>query len=351
VDLAFLVAGVASPDRAAKLVNIANLFHVPLLCVGREASGELTLASLRGRRVAVGAPGSGLEAVLAPMLAANDVADGNTRMQHLAPSDAVRALANGDVDAIFLPDGLSSRQLDEALAVPGARLMSFPRAAAYARRQAHFVHLTLPQGTVDLARNVPDRDLSLIGSTMMIAARSTAHPTVVDLVVDAARELHGGQTIFDRRGEFPNMVQIDAVPVSEQAIQYAREGPSLLRRYLPLWVADSLQRAIILAIPLVAVAFPLLRVLPGLLDLLSRRHLYRGYAGLRRIERSLKSLPPGAPVGALLRELDRIEESIAGVRESVMKAGELYTFRVHLQVVRDSVRARAAVGAVEAARS
>jgi hypothetical protein len=175
----------------------------------------------------------------------------------------------------------------------------------------------------------------------MLAARADLHPTVVDLFVDAARTLHSGRDLFAMRGEFPNLNVVDNVPVSSQAMLYAREGPSLLRRYLPLWAADALQRVIVLAIPLLAVVVPLVRYLPALMDLVGRRHMLLGYAGLRRIDRTLRARRPEEPVNDLLHDLERIEESIAGIKESVLKAGDLYTFRVHLRVVREAVVARA----------
>jgi hypothetical protein len=65
-----------------------------------------------------------------------------------------------------------------------------------------------------------------------------------------------------------------------------------------------------------------------------------GYARLRRVERALRAREPDAPVDDLLRELDRIEELVSGEKESVVKAGELYTFRAHVGMVRESVLAR-----------
>ena len=215
--------------------------------------------------------------------------------------------------------------------------MNFPRADAYARHFTHVVSLRLPAGTLDLERNIPDRELALIGTTVMLAARADLHPTAVDLLYDVARQLHSGQGLFERRGEFPHLHAVDQVPVSQQAVLYARTGPSLLRRYLPLWVADTIQRAIVLAIPLLAVMVPLVRMLPAILDVIGRRRLFLGYARLRRVERKLRS--GTAPAEGLLRELDRIEEDVTGLEESVFKAGELYTFRVHLRVVREAVRA------------
>jgi hypothetical protein len=54
----------------------------------------------------------------------------------------------------------------------------------------------------------------------------------------------------------------------------------------------------------------------------------------------MRARQPEAAADDLLRELDRIEESVTGVKESVIKAGELYTFRVHVRVVREAVLAR-----------
>ena len=46
------------------------------------------------------------------------------------------------------------------------------------------------------------------------------------------------QERFEKRGEFPHLHAVDGIAVSEQALEYVREGPSFLRRYLPLWAAD-----------------------------------------------------------------------------------------------------------------
>ena len=339
--IGFILAGTATKEQAERLVNVSNLAYVPLLCLARSTAGDVTLASLKGQRIAVGAPGTGLNAWMLPLLRLNGVTSENTRLLELASEESVRALEAGEVDAIFLGEGAQSPSVARAVELPGVRLMSFPRAHAYARRFTNIIPLQLPAGTLDFARNIPDRELSLIGTSVLLAARDDVHPTVVDLFVDAARTLHSGQGIFEKRGEFPNLHVVDNLPISEQAELYAREGPSLLRRYLPLWAADAAQRVIILAVPLLAVILPLIRYLPSLLDLVGQRHLLLGYAGLRRIDRAARARSADAPVDDLLHDLERIEESVAGIKESVFKAGDLYTFRVHLRLVRENVLSHA----------
>lgn len=337
--LGFVMAGMATPEQAQKLVNLSNLAHVPLWCLARLPSGEVMIAGLRGQRLAIGASGSGLNAWLLPLLQVNGITSANTNLLEMTPDESVRALSAGQVDAVFLAEP-HGPVLREALSLPGVRLMGFPRAEAYARLFLNIVPLHLPAGTLDLAHDVPKRDLALIGTSIMLSARADVHPTVVDLFVDAARALQSGKDIFARQGEFPNLNVVDSIPVSQQAIVYAREGPTLLRRYLPLWAADALQRMIILAVPLLAVVLPLVRYVPTLFNLLERRHLLLGYAGLRRIDRTARARRPDEPMDDLVNDLRHIEESVAGVRESVFKASELYTFRVHAKLVRDAVLGR-----------
>jgi len=341
VDAAFLAAGTVPAERAQGIVNVSNLLYAPLWGLTRGAADVTSVAELRGRRIAVGAPGSGLDVALAPLLAANGISADNTTLLRLTGDEAMRALAEGKVDAVFHGEGPLSRQFQETLLLPEVRLMNFRRADAYTRRFAHIVRLDLPEGTLDLARNIPDRDVELIGTTAMIAARADLHPTVIGLLVEGAREIHGGKGIFEKRGEFPHLAPVDDVPVSAAAVQYAREGPSFLRRYLPLWLADWLQRAFTLAIPLVAVVLPLMKVLPAAIQFMTRRLLYTGYADLRRVEHRLHTRDPAAPVDDLVQELNRIEDWLAGMRKSIFRASELYTLRVHLRVVREAVLARA----------
>ncbi len=89
--------------------------------------------------------------------------------------------------------------------------------------------------------------------------------------------------------------------------------------------------------PLLAVAIPLARFLPALLDLVGRRRMFLGYARPAARRARPACARAGRAADDLLRELDRIEESVSGEKESVVKAGELYTFRAHVRMVRESV--------------
>jgi TRAP-type uncharacterized transport system substrate-binding protein len=340
VDAAIVVAGTASSATARGVVNLSNLFYAPLWCLYRGPQEITRLTEFRGKRVAVGAPGSGIATAIAPLLAANGISAESTTLLRVSTLEALRALTAGEVDALITGEGPSLPEFRDALLVAGIRLMDFHRADAYSRRFPHITRLDLPAGTLDMVRNIPDHNVALIGTTAMIAGREDLHPTVIDLFVDAAREIHGGQGYFEKRGEFPNTIQVDEVPVSPQAMHYARSGPSFLRRYLPLWLADFLQRIVTLGIPVAVVVFPLVQWLPAASAGMSRRHIYRWYADLRLVERRIEDRESAPPLEELFRELDRIDDEAARLRGSILHAKDIYDLRAHVQVVRDAVLAR-----------
>jgi TRAP-type uncharacterized transport system substrate-binding protein len=339
VDAGFLVAGMAGEPDARGLVNLANVAYAPLWVLYRNGDEVTDLIGFHGRRIAVGEPGSGVATVVGPFLAANGITASTSRLVALPFDEALSALLNGEVDVAFLGEGPQHPAFVDALARPDIRLMDFARADAYARRLTWLRALRLPAATLDFERNLPPRDVRLIGSTVMIAARDTLHPTIVDLLVDAAREVHGGNGFFEARGEFPDLHAVDAIPMSEQAVRYAQSGPSMLRRYLPLWLADFLQRIFMLSLPVLLIALPALRWIPSGVGALISNRIKEEYASLRVIERQIAA-DEGDPA-VLQAELERVESRAASMRVPATFVPQLFQLRTHIRLVKQLLADRA----------
>lgn len=338
-DAGFLVAGATGAADARGLENIGNVAYAPLWVLYRGERDLRDLVDLKGRRIATGAPGSGLAAVIAPVLAANGIDARSSRLVELPFDEALAALVRGEVDVAFLGEGPQHAEFMDALARPDIRLMDFARADAYARRFTWIRPLRLPAGTLDFERNLPSREHQLIGSTVMIGARESLHPTIVDLLVDAAREVHGGNGFFEARGEFPDMHCADHLPMSEQAVRYAGSGPNVLRRYLPLWLADFVQRLFTLALPFLLIALPALRWIPAGIGAWFGKRIEAQYASLRLIEAQIAS--GSGDREALRVDLDRAEARAAAMRVPAKYAPHLFQLRAHVRFVRQRLADRA----------
>ena len=92
-------------------------------------------------------------------------------------------------------------------------------------------------------------------------------------------ETHSGQEIFQRSGEFPNGTDAE-YPVAATAVDYYKNGPSYLRRHLPLWLSVHVQRAIAVLVAGVAIGLPLFHYLPLLYKWNMRRRLLYWYGQL-----------------------------------------------------------------------
>jgi hypothetical protein len=219
--------------------------------------------------------------------------------------------------------------------------MNLMHADAYPRRLPFLTKLTLPYGTIDLATNTPDQDVVMIGTKAMLVARDDLHPALINLLIDAAREIHGRQGYFETAGEFPGTAQVDDIAVSPYADQHRRFGPRFLYRYLPFWLATYAERALILIIPLVVILVPLMNLLPQLVRWRIRSRIYRWYGELALLERDVATRQGTLPIEKWLKDLDRIDEAVEHIHPPTSFASEAYTLREHVGLVRRAILAKA----------
>jgi len=346
VDVAFMQGGIASLPEADDVVMLASLYYEPLWIFYRDSATLSQINQLQGKRIAVGVPGSGTHALVSKVLEVNGltVADGvgrgNTDILLLGGNEALDALRTGKIDAAFFVGGAQAPLIQSALGDPAIKLMSLTRADAYPRRFPFISKLTLPAGTIDFAHNVPSEEVQLIATKAMLVARDGLHPALINLLIDAARDIHGSQGYFEAPGEFPGTAQVD-IRVSEYADQHKRFGPSFLYRYLPFWLAAIVERTIIVLVPLLVVLVPALNYLPQFLRWRVRSRIYRWYGELALMERDVATRTGTLPIKQWLGDLDRIEQAVEEIRTPTKFASEAYTLREHIALVRRTVLAKA----------
>lgn len=342
VDVAFMHGGVVRPAERGNLVMLAALYYEPLWIFYRGPETLTQLDELRYKRLAIGSPGSGARAFSEPLLAANAIDTFNTKLLPLVNLDALRALQSGQVDAAFLIGPVQTPAVWQALHDANLKLMSLERAEAYPRRFPYIKSLRLPPGTIDFALHIPEQEVKLLGTKAMLVARDGLPPAIIQLLLEAARELHGEQGYFEADDEFPNTGPVD-LPLSADANRHLRFGPSLLHRYLPFFLATYVERLIILLVPLLVVVVPLINFLPQLLRWRVRLRIYRWYGELNLLERDVGARTGTLPIEQWLADLDRIDQAAARIRTPVSFASEAYTLREHIGLVRRAVMAKAQI--------
>ncbi|MFO1398831.1 MAG: TAXI family TRAP transporter solute-binding subunit [Burkholderiales bacterium] len=341
VDLAFVQGGLAHTVDAERLEMLAALYYEALWIFARPDAAFSRLNELKGQRIAVGSKGSGTQAFVLPLLKANGLDAADATFIEVGGENALDLVRDGRADVALLVGGGAMTSVQHALHDPRVRLMTLQRAPAYARRFPYITRLTLPAGTIDLAKDIPAADVELIGTKAMLVARTSLHPALVNLLLEAVRDEHDDQGHFEAAGEFPNVTQVD-IPVSPDAQRHHRLGQSFLYRTLPFWVATFVERAVIVIVPLLVVLVPLVNFFPQIVRWRVRSRVFRWYGELALLEREVARHEGPAPLEDWLARLDRIERAVANVRLPASFASEAYTLREHVELVRHAIVARAA---------
>ena len=341
VDIAFVQGGLAAFPEANSLVMIASLYYEPLWVFVRRGEQIDALAALAGKRISMGMPGSGTNALATPLLAASGVTAANSRLLRVPTDRSQVELKSDGVDAALMVGGVRSPTIRAALTDPALELVSLAQADAYPQRYSFLTRRTLHAGAVEFAPLTPPRDIALISTEAMLAARDDVHPAVVNLLLELTRDEHDDQGYFEAPNEFPNVEQVD-LRVSPDAIRHRRFGPSLLYRYLPFWVATFVERFVIIVVPLLVVMVPLIKFLPQVMRWRVRSRIYRWYGELTLLERDVRLRESKLPVDRWLSDLERIERGVERITTPASFASEAYTLREHIDLVRRAVLAKVA---------
>lgn len=338
IDIGLVQSGVAGDTDPTALMSLGSVFYEPLLIFYRSARPIERLSELHGKRIGIGADGSGARYLALALLKANEIEPGGT--SELLPIEgeaAKQALLSGSADAIFVAgDSASPATIRALLHESGVRVFDFAQADGYVRRFPYLSKLEVPAGAFDLGENLPPSASHLLAPTVELLARPDLHPALSDLLIEAAIKVHGRAALLQDAGQFPAPIAHDFA-LSADAARYYKSGKTFTYRYLPFWLASLLNRTLAVVVPLLLVAIPGLRFLPELFNWRVRRRIHHRYVQLMALERHASRNPDEAQRAALLSRLDEIERSVIAVRVPGSHANQLYVLRQHIRFVRDGL--------------
>ena len=332
VSLAMFQGGAAT--TMAGVESLAAVYLEPVWVFVRGDRAPQYLTELAGRRIAIGANGSGTQALSTQLLRANGLTPeaSGTRWLAMNGVDAAQALATGRIDAAVFVTAVDSPLVRQLLAEPNIHLMDFQRGPAYETKFRFLTSVTLPQGAVDLANNLPREPKRLLAPPASVIARDDLHPAVVPLMMKAMIDVHGEGETLSKPGEFPSMHHV-TFPMRKMSRHYLKYGPSVLYRLLPFWLAAWIDRTKLLMLPIVTVLLPALRIAPPVYVWRVRRRIYRWYGLIREVDEQLRSQTLGNPLQAQ-NQLEKVESAIRNVAVPMGYMEEFFNLRATLDDVR-----------------
>lgn len=143
-ELGFTQADVLPPRSSEHpaVLAVARVYDDLLHLVTTAGGPVRTLADLRGRRVSVGADGSGTEVTAMRLLQVAHLDGGQVRQEHLGLDDSVAALRAGRIDAFFFSGGLPVRGVAELAGSTAVRMVDLGEWTEPLRRGYGQVYVT-----------------------------------------------------------------------------------------------------------------------------------------------------------------------------------------------------------------
>ena len=333
IDIALIQGGVATDSQQSELSGLGSMFYEPVWLLARAGKALRPLYKLEGARIGIGPQESGTRFLAERLLQANGISSANADLVVEDIEISGQRLANGDLDLMFVVGSADSPILRQLIRDDQIELRDFGRAAAYPRRYDWLTMLQLPEGTLNLKLNVPARDLNLIASTANLVARPDFHPALIALILGAASEVHGKQSLLSTTARFPT-ASLSGFPLNSDAARFYKNGPPFLQRWLPFWVANWVDRIKVMLVPLLALLLPLSKVLPPAYRWRIRRRILRWYKELRRIDLELETEQLTAKrLERLGASIKAIESDVSLVEVPLSHTDQLYELRLHIALL------------------
>ena len=336
VDVALVQSGIANPADCESLQILCSLYREPFWIFYTGDQPLDGLAHLEGKRIAVGADGSGTRAIAQQLLGANEIDSSDAEFLPLSGNQAAEALLKGEIDVAFFVASIDAAYIRQLIKDPHVKLAELAQSAAYLRRFRYLSTVTIHAGLLDFKHGMPAEDTTLVAPVATLMAKKSLHPALIPQLLKAAAKVHRNGDLLTNAGEFPSASFTD-MPISEEAERFLRSGPPVLQRILPFWLASLADRMKLMVIPLLVLLMPLFRVAPPLVRWRTRRKIYLWYVTLRQIDQRAIQGMSANEAQESLDQLNTLEQQIAQVGVPLSYMEEYYNLRLHLNLVRQRV--------------
>ncbi|QWD65212.1 TAXI family TRAP transporter solute-binding subunit [Polynucleobacter sp. MWH-Aus1W21] len=340
IQAAFVQGGMISVDNLSGVQSLGSIDYEPLWIFYRKntfnESAHVSDRDIAKLRINIGAIGSGTHAQAVCILMQNHLNPNASNLSSMSNADAVNAIEQGKIDAVFLVDGYESPNVQRLISNPNIRLVTFSRADAYTRLLPYFEELTVPMGGFDLGKNNPNHPIQLISTTTNLLIDDRLHPAIQVLFLEAATEINGAKSYFSKAGQFPVYLNSEA-PLSNEAKFFYEKGTPTLMKYLPFWLAEFLERMFFLLLPFAAFAYPIIKSIPSYRTNLAKKQINSIYKELDKFEQNtIKTFDPNRR-GEYIEVLNEMERRVLSSKAAKLATADCYSLRNNIEFIRNAL--------------
>ncbi|MDD2447776.1 MAG: TAXI family TRAP transporter solute-binding subunit [Tissierellia bacterium] len=178
-------------DGIDSLRAIGTLYPEVIQIVGRQDITEIS--ELKGKKVSVGAPGSGTEANARQILGAAGITYDDLTVSYLSFSESADAYKDNQIDAFFVTSGVPNASIQDISAQNDISIIEVPAdiAASVMADYPFYIEFNIPAGTY----NKVEKDVNTVA---ILATLATSEEQPEDMVYELTK------TLFENQPELAN---------------------------------------------------------------------------------------------------------------------------------------------------
>ena len=333
-DIGFVHSGILLNKREYNFESLASVYYEPLWIFYRNDGYSLNyLIEATGKNLGISMTNDGTFDLAQKLSLSNGLIE-NVNTTYIYDEDALKQLKNKTIDIFITLATKDNQNIQNLLADPDVEVMSLKRINAYTQKFDYLLSLKLYEGSIDLYKNLPSKDVNLLSTTQNLVCNPDLPGELIRLFLKKVQQIHGEKTFFQNADEFLNSKHIDTV-INDDAQLYLLNGESWLEKIFPYWIASNIDRLKLLIIPLIWLIIPLFKSIIPLYVITTRAKIYRWYEQLDTINKRVNNK----------EDLSEIKKDIAHLKEDIETKtqvplsykGEFYNLIVHIELLENKI--------------
>jgi hypothetical protein len=173
---------------------------------------------------------------------------------------------------------------------------------------------------LDLERNIPPGPTETVAATATLVASENLHPAIQFLLVRAAKSIHNSPDLLSDAQQFPTISNFQEFTVPDQVGRLYREGPPLLYRHLPFWLANLVYRLWLAALAAFAIFIMFTDWIPKLFKWVINLRVGGKLIAARQLENELRTADASADLDDYSRRLKALKKSAKSLKMPLLLA-------------------------------
>lgn len=265
VDAALIQGGInASEQELAKIVSLGSVGYEPVWIFTQKdlPIKPKTLKDLSKLTIGVGPPQGGTQAVARKLfkLVHTDI-DKSSNFKFDEYERNIDDFKKGELDSIMIISPLVSPAIQELLTNNNFDLFNFEYAKAYEKQFPFLKAVIIPAASIDIDRQIPSKDISLIATTTSLVVKKSMHPDLQILLLSSVKKLIAESKIlfFAQRNEMPSYID-PTFSLSAPAQDFYEDGLPFGLKHFPFLIAGFVDKLWFFLAALAAIIYPLAKI-------------------------------------------------------------------------------------------